>query len=234
MKPEWIGVPCRSLVAILCTIALAPGDTLVYAQQQASPPATSSGGQAATIPAEQLDSLVAPIALYPDPLLAQVLAASTYPLEIIKLQRWLAQNSSLKDKQLAGCGGEAALGPECAGTGGSARSGQAAGRRYWVDRGSGQRFSGAASRCDGRRSADAQEGPGKRHSENHRTAEGGNHGGGEQECNRHRTGQSAGCVRAFVQSGGGVGCAVSIRILRFTIRRWAIMPRAWRSHSAWA
>ena len=101
MKSEWIGVPCRSLVAILCTIVLTPGDTLVYAQQQASPPATSSAPKSAPIPADQLDSLVAPIALYPDPLLAQVLAASTYPLEIIKLQRWLAQNSNLTDKQLA-------------------------------------------------------------------------------------------------------------------------------------
>ena len=101
MKPKWMAVPCRSLVAILCTIAIAPGDTLAYAQQQEPSPSTSSAGQAVKIPADQLDSLVAPIALYPDPLLAQVLAASTYPLEIIKLQRWLAQNSTLKDKQLA-------------------------------------------------------------------------------------------------------------------------------------
>ena len=44
---------------------------------------------------------MAPIALYPDPLLAQTLAASTYPLEIIQLQQWLAKNSGLKDKALA-------------------------------------------------------------------------------------------------------------------------------------
>jgi hypothetical protein len=43
---------------------------------------------------------VAPIALYPDPLLAQVLAASTYPLEIVQLQQWLAKNKNLKDKDL--------------------------------------------------------------------------------------------------------------------------------------
>ena len=57
--------------------------------------------QAAKIPPDQLDSLVAPIALYPDPLLAQTLAASTYPLEIIQLQQWLGRNSTLKDKALA-------------------------------------------------------------------------------------------------------------------------------------
>jgi len=55
----------------------------------------------AKIPNEQLDSLVAPIALYPDPLLAQTLAASTYPLEVIQLQQWMANNSYLRDQALA-------------------------------------------------------------------------------------------------------------------------------------
>ena len=50
---------------------------------------------------DELDSLVAPIALYPDPLLTQVLAASTYPLEIVQLEQWLDKNKSLKDKALA-------------------------------------------------------------------------------------------------------------------------------------
>ena len=49
---------------------------------------------------EQLDSLVAPIALYPDPLLAQVFAASTYPLQIVEAQRWLQQHTSLKGHAL--------------------------------------------------------------------------------------------------------------------------------------
>src|SRR6476620_6651967 len=51
--------------------------------------------QAVKIPAEQLDALVAPIALYPDPLLAQTLAASTYPLEIVQLRQWLDKNPEL-------------------------------------------------------------------------------------------------------------------------------------------
>jgi len=53
------------------------------------------------IPNDHLDSLVAPIALYPDPLLAQILVASTYPLEVIQLQQWLDRNKGLKDKALA-------------------------------------------------------------------------------------------------------------------------------------
>ena len=84
----------QSLVAILCVIALAPGDTAVYAQPM--PLQNAPGDQAApTIPADQLDSLVAPIALYPDPLLTQVLVASTYPLELIQLQQWIQKNPGL-------------------------------------------------------------------------------------------------------------------------------------------
>jgi hypothetical protein len=45
--------------------------------------------EAPKLPNAELDSLVAPIALYSDPLLAQTLAASTYPLEIIQLQQWM-------------------------------------------------------------------------------------------------------------------------------------------------
>src|SRR5262249_6321157 len=96
--------PFRALVVILCVIALMPGDTPAYGQQQqqkSAAPASSAATQATKIPPEQLDSLVAPIALYPDPLLAQTLAASTYPLEIVQLQQWLEKNKSLKDKALA-------------------------------------------------------------------------------------------------------------------------------------
>ena len=54
---------------------------------------------AVTIPADQLDSLVAPIALYPDNLLSQTLVASTYPLEIVQLQQYLEKNPGLTKDQ---------------------------------------------------------------------------------------------------------------------------------------
>ena len=54
-----------------------------------------------TFKPEQLEQLVAPIALYPDSLLSQILMASTYPLEIVQAQRWMQQNSSLKGDALA-------------------------------------------------------------------------------------------------------------------------------------
>jgi len=93
----------RFIAAMTCIFALAPGDTVAYVSnsQQATTGTASPAKQSVKIPPDQLDSLVAPIALYPDPLLAQTLAASTYPLEVIQLQQWLEKNKSLKDKALA-------------------------------------------------------------------------------------------------------------------------------------
>jgi len=99
----------RVLMTVTCALAIVPGDVLALVRStnprvaQTSPPAqmASSGSDASRIPADQLDSLVAPIALYPDPLLAQTLAASTYPLEILQLHQWLTKNPGLKDKALA-------------------------------------------------------------------------------------------------------------------------------------
>jgi len=90
----------RILLVMVLTLSLLPGDTMAAVPATRPAPA-QSGGQASKIPPDQLDSLVAPIALYPDPLLAQTLAASTYPLEIIQLQQWLLKNPGLKDKALA-------------------------------------------------------------------------------------------------------------------------------------
>src|SRR3954468_7609370 len=97
----------RYLVAILCAALLMPGQ--ICCAKSAPLPATPAVNMAtnvatqdaALIPPDQLDSLVAPIALYPDPLLAQVLVASTYPLEIVQLQQWMDKNKNLKDKALA-------------------------------------------------------------------------------------------------------------------------------------
>jgi hypothetical protein len=89
--------------AAVCAVTLVlPGEIPLLGQSQETKKAAEPAEQeAAKIPPDQLDSLVAPIALYPDELLAQTLAASTYPLEIIQLQQWLAKNSKLKDKKLA-------------------------------------------------------------------------------------------------------------------------------------
>ncbi len=91
----------RQFVSLICALALLPGDWTMLARQSAAPSPPPAEEQAATIPPDQLDSLVAPIALYPDPLLSQTLVASTYPLEVIQLQQWLGKNPGLKDKALA-------------------------------------------------------------------------------------------------------------------------------------
>lgn len=92
----------REWVAVLCTLLVISGATGTYAGQAQPPPPASAPPAAETkLPPEQLDSLVAPIALYPDPMLSQVLVASTYPLEIVQLQQWLEQNKGLKDQALA-------------------------------------------------------------------------------------------------------------------------------------
>src|SRR5438105_3777349 len=80
-----------------CSVALAQ-----QAQsQQMTTTTTSDTEQAPKLPNDQLNSLVAPIALYSDPLLAQTLADSTYPLEIIQLQQWMDRNKDLQGKALA-------------------------------------------------------------------------------------------------------------------------------------
>jgi hypothetical protein len=53
-----------------------------------------------TLKPEELDQLVAPIALYPDSLLSEVLMASTYPLEVVEADRWIKQNKGLKGDAL--------------------------------------------------------------------------------------------------------------------------------------
>jgi hypothetical protein len=69
------------------------------AAPQAAPAPPGPAPGAAT--AQQLEDLVSPIAIYPDTLVAQILAASTYPSEIVEAHRWLDQNANLKGDQLA-------------------------------------------------------------------------------------------------------------------------------------
>jgi hypothetical protein len=76
-----------------------------YAQQPATPPLQvapelTSAAQPARFKPEELEALVAPVALYPDALLAQVLMGSTYPLEIVEAARWSKTNPDLKEQAL--------------------------------------------------------------------------------------------------------------------------------------
>src|SRR5216684_7812775 len=57
--------------------------------------------QATQQSSEQLQELVAPIGLYPDALIAQILAAATYPDQIVEAEKWIQQNKNLQGDQLA-------------------------------------------------------------------------------------------------------------------------------------
>lgn len=88
----------RLMSCIAVALLLAPENGLPQGTATSQP----AGQVAPVFKAEELDQILAPIALYPDDLLAQVLMASTYPLEIVQAERWAAdpKNAALKGEQL--------------------------------------------------------------------------------------------------------------------------------------
>jgi hypothetical protein len=88
----------KSVAALLAALLVLPGLPSPAFAQTTQP--ASAAAQAATFKPEEIEQLVAPIALYPDSLLAQVLMASTYPLEVVEAARWRQQNADLKDQAL--------------------------------------------------------------------------------------------------------------------------------------
>jgi hypothetical protein len=76
--------------------ATTPGVLVAQANQSAA----QTPVQAAQQTLEQLQQLVAPIALYPDALVAQILAAATYPDQVVEADRWLQQHTDLKGEKL--------------------------------------------------------------------------------------------------------------------------------------
>src|SRR5262245_13052240 len=92
--------------AIVATLLLAAA--AAHAQQAGAPPLPplqvapelTGAAQPAKFKPEELEAIVAPIALYPDALLAQVLMGSTYPLEVVEAARWQKAHPGLKDQAL--------------------------------------------------------------------------------------------------------------------------------------
>ena len=64
------------------------------------PAAAQDAQQPPPFTKEEIEQLVAPIALYPDALVAQILMATTYPLEVVSAARWVKENPGVKDKAL--------------------------------------------------------------------------------------------------------------------------------------
>jgi hypothetical protein len=91
----------RAACFAAAVLVAVPG--LSLAQVAPAPPATavSPAADAPTFSQQQLDQLLAPIALYPDALLSQVLMASTYPIEVVQADRWVKANPTVNGDALA-------------------------------------------------------------------------------------------------------------------------------------
>jgi len=70
------------------------------AAEDTTPNSVAGARAAATFPPDQIEQLVAPIALYPDALVAQILMASTYPLDVVEAARWVAAHKDLEGEAL--------------------------------------------------------------------------------------------------------------------------------------
>src|ERR1700757_3776353 len=89
----------RLLLAVTILVATVSGASAQQPAATQPPPPASQPNQTLLKP-EQLEALVAPIALYPDALLANMLAAATYPLEVVEADRWIKANKNLKGDAL--------------------------------------------------------------------------------------------------------------------------------------
>jgi len=95
----------RLLLALAIMVATSFGAAAQQQPTTAPPPAAPPAATAAQpdqnlLKPEQLEALVAPIALYPDALLANMLAAATYPLEVVEADRWIKEKKNLKGDAL--------------------------------------------------------------------------------------------------------------------------------------
>jgi hypothetical protein len=86
---------CGKLLLALAVVITIPVVAAAQATDSKPPPTEQT-----LLKPEQIDALVAPIALYPDALLANLLAASTYPLEVVQADRWLDEHNKLKGDAL--------------------------------------------------------------------------------------------------------------------------------------
>jgi hypothetical protein len=88
----------KTLIALFVTLAWV---LVAVSPLEAQTPEESGGPEQETLYSqEELDRLLAPIALYPDALLSQVLMASTYPLEVVEADRWRSKNPDLTGERL--------------------------------------------------------------------------------------------------------------------------------------
>jgi hypothetical protein len=103
-RPRWDKQILAPLLSLVLLIATWPQTMLAEQEAPPPPPAPAQGAPAPPYmqqTPEQLQQLVAPIALYPDSLVAQILAASSFPEQVVEADRWLQAHPELKGDALA-------------------------------------------------------------------------------------------------------------------------------------
>ena len=94
-----IEATCRLILCAALSITVA-ATAAAPARAQNAPAAGAAGAQDEKLSEAQIEQLVAPIALYPDNLLSQILMASTYPLEVVEAARWSHDNAGIMGQAL--------------------------------------------------------------------------------------------------------------------------------------
>ena len=172
------------------------GAAVIAALSLAAPPLASAQTteptdqpEATTLSAEHLDALLAPVALYPDALLVQVLMASTFPLQVVEASRWLerAWQQGSAGRRLGAGVGEPQLGSEREIAGAVPAGAGDAEQPTRMDAAAWLRVRDPAGRRDGVGATAAASGAGERQSDDDRAAA---RGRGERH-HRHRTGKPA-------------------------------------------
>src|SRR5689334_21829437 len=96
----------KQIQAVLLTFTVTLMVIPAYATSRVGPaefqgPGSAPHSTSGTPSPKELQELVAPIALYPDNLVAQILAGSTYPTQIVEAERWMQEHNNLKGQELA-------------------------------------------------------------------------------------------------------------------------------------
>src|SRR6476659_2639032 len=94
-------VICGAVIATL-VVGQASVNAQTTADQTAAPVAEGTANKTPPFKKEELEAILAPIALYPDALLAQIFMASTYPLEIVEAARWSKAHPEVTGDAVAG------------------------------------------------------------------------------------------------------------------------------------
>ena len=173
--------------------------------------------------ADQLDQMVAPVALYPDSLLMQVLIASTYPLEVVEADRWRRQQGDIKDDALDKALEGKDWDPSIEGlTHFPDLLKRMSDNLDWT-KDMGDAFLGQKDERPRRRPAHAPPGAGGRHAPDLEGADGHQRDREQQGDDRHPAGQPGGGVRADLRAERGV------RLVRAA---GAVLPGGLRLHAA--